>query len=621
MVELTTGCRHITCRCGAEFCYVCNARWRTCNCTEADKERRIAELRARREERTREQEEADAAAEADAEELAEAIRQIEQMELEETVRREEEERQRQLEEELMLARLEEERLLEEISRREAEEEMARQLRETLLTSSKEECQTMMDTLMQIIIFQHAALMSEHESRELQCVEKKETKQERHSGKVADHAQWLEDNIRKRRSTLQKRQTQELQALQLQAEEEEDDMFMQMHTYLKDKPNREAREMKMRDAFQKQQTERQEELAKRHREERKTLEESSYSEREGLRKATSMKLDPIIKEFQLSLRTLGSQIGADRKWFQMVSTRRIEMMKEHRNIVLRQIEGQEEPTGLTEELARTIELTLPVVDDGQPGSSGIDRRAAAFGAPSSTSFDALPEEEDMYGPSTGAFRRSLAQDRSPTMTTATLNGSSTIIDSMPGSYSASSAGSNVNNTNPIPDIKQSTGTTHATIKRKQPSGIVETSPATTIPTFNPAFTAFEVHEQRQPNYSHNYKYTQPQPQFHIPTIPPFNRLSPLTLQPSPSPDSQAHFHNRNRSVSPPTTATTLSSPRFSTSSSIISPISSKHSSTATDIEITDTNMNASSVTNANAAERPVRKGLFANRFRRSSGVGG
>ncbi|TFK87511.1 hypothetical protein K466DRAFT_645879 [Polyporus arcularius HHB13444] len=32
MIELNDGCYHITCRCGAEFCYRCQARWRICIC-------------------------------------------------------------------------------------------------------------------------------------------------------------------------------------------------------------------------------------------------------------------------------------------------------------------------------------------------------------------------------------------------------------------------------------------------------------------------------------------------------------------------------------------------------------------------------------------------------------
>ncbi|CAD6453079.1 467aa7b1-e44c-4de5-8663-d2df4ac891d2 [Sclerotinia trifoliorum] len=32
-VELNMGCRHIRCRCGAQWCYICRAKWLTCQCT------------------------------------------------------------------------------------------------------------------------------------------------------------------------------------------------------------------------------------------------------------------------------------------------------------------------------------------------------------------------------------------------------------------------------------------------------------------------------------------------------------------------------------------------------------------------------------------------------------
>ncbi|KAI1478009.1 hypothetical protein F4774DRAFT_387462 [Daldinia eschscholtzii] len=53
MVELNTGCNHMTCRCGFGFCYVCGGRWKTCQCEHWDEHRlyaRAAQIDARAQE-------------------------------------------------------------------------------------------------------------------------------------------------------------------------------------------------------------------------------------------------------------------------------------------------------------------------------------------------------------------------------------------------------------------------------------------------------------------------------------------------------------------------------------------------------------------------------------------
>ena len=101
LVEHREACQHMTCRCGNEFCYVCERRWRTCSCTMEQLQEVKDGANARREERRINEL-------AEAEELRQALLQIEEYEREEAlkaellrqeqVRLEEERRQRELEE-------------------------------------------------------------------------------------------------------------------------------------------------------------------------------------------------------------------------------------------------------------------------------------------------------------------------------------------------------------------------------------------------------------------------------------------------------------------------------------------------------------------------------------------
>ncbi|KAL9577196.1 MAG: hypothetical protein Q9212_006520, partial [Teloschistes hypoglaucus] len=85
LVELDMGCRHITCKCRAEFCYTCGARWQTCGCTEADQARRTREIR-------RNLERLEAEARAEEKEIRAAIAAVEEAERKAEEERAEQER-------------------------------------------------------------------------------------------------------------------------------------------------------------------------------------------------------------------------------------------------------------------------------------------------------------------------------------------------------------------------------------------------------------------------------------------------------------------------------------------------------------------------------------------------
>ncbi|KAG6026382.1 hypothetical protein E4U40_002158 [Claviceps sp. LM458 group G5] len=44
VVDLDTGCNHITCRCKAQFCYVCGLKWKQCSCAQWDEDRLTARV-------------------------------------------------------------------------------------------------------------------------------------------------------------------------------------------------------------------------------------------------------------------------------------------------------------------------------------------------------------------------------------------------------------------------------------------------------------------------------------------------------------------------------------------------------------------------------------------------
>ncbi|KAK5190433.1 hypothetical protein LTR99_008893 [Exophiala xenobiotica] len=358
LVERTTGCRHMTCKCGSQFCYVCGTKWRTCECTEVDEANRQAGLRRRRQERR-------ITVDTEADELARAIAEVEALES-----REAQERQRQQErheaerrrEEAELARLEEERQREEAARRWEEELLEREYRQALRLSVEETCNAMLAVMNGLIGTQKQRLDGRHlRVEQLRSGERDAAIEKRH--KEAHELQTkMESNVNRRAALFARKHQSELDVFNAEQDELEDDLFLDIQMHLHGKTDKEARERRLQEKFKTQRDEKKQDLIAKQSSETKVLTINATMELDILKRANDDKMANVKHAYLQELEMAKVSVSADLAWFRVVSERRLNMMSANERLMLEALNAGDEPTGLTEELAARIG---PFVNHSQP----------------------------------------------------------------------------------------------------------------------------------------------------------------------------------------------------------------------------------------------------------------
>ena len=347
MVELANGCRHITCRCGAQFCYVCNARWRTCTCTESDKDQKLARVRGERTRRTEERT-------IEEEEVAQAILAIVEME-----QRAEEERQaEEARHEEELARLERERIADEEQRLKEVEELERLHKIAIKDSCLTNLEELRKILRTVIQYQQSTLVSRHdaERRNLEIELEQATKQQTDE---ADRMMTrVNANVEKRQKAMSIRHEYELAELSLQHERDSDEFFLELQVHLRGRPNRKERETRMQADFDAKQHQETIELGNKHKNQYEGLIRNADMERQGVELYTKT-LTSETTGLLTQTESLSIIVACERKWFEVVTERRAAMLEKHGQMSLDQLKsGADEVTRtLTEGIAATV-LPLP-----------------------------------------------------------------------------------------------------------------------------------------------------------------------------------------------------------------------------------------------------------------------
>ncbi|KIV96220.1 hypothetical protein PV10_00111 [Exophiala mesophila] len=349
LVERTEGCRHMTCKCGAQFCYYCGAKWRSCECSDYEQPERIMTRRTLRQQRNEE-------AAAEAAELARAIEEIEEMERAE-------EQQRILEAERLAAerRREEEELrrlellrLQEVERRRMQKEREdEELRRIVRLSLIEQLPEWQNLMREILLKQQIELDNRHAQQEASHLKARDEAYQRQRAENEEAMARLKADVHERLLDMQEKQRVHLLKTKEDYEHGEDDMFLHIQLHLRGKPNKEAREKRLLEEFNKQRDTQLRSTEAGFEIEINTLKQNALAEHTALEKSSENKMAELQRRFDHDYTVLLEDVVIDRTWFDHVSERRQNMLSENHHRALADIDAGLEPVGLNEAVAKTI----------------------------------------------------------------------------------------------------------------------------------------------------------------------------------------------------------------------------------------------------------------------------
>ena len=268
--------------------------------------------------------------------------------------------QRQLEE-VELAQLEQESLEHETIRLQEEVEAEEEFRDILRMSLVDAACSLEKTYQMVSYHQHASLDDRHGRDEAALATMLAKRQAQIQEQGAHLLVKIQSNINKRKDNLSVKHEVALAELATKHEEQEDDLFLQIQLHLRGKPNREAREKRLRDEIRKQQKQESDVLERTHNAETGLLDDNARMEMQGVERSTAARIARAVSENSRSLNRLSREAVFDRYWFELVSRRRANMLAEHSRMMLAELEAGTEPFGLTEELAAAIGPLLPAGD--------------------------------------------------------------------------------------------------------------------------------------------------------------------------------------------------------------------------------------------------------------------